>query len=232
MTTARELFAEGMREHFAPALRAMGLTGWRHSFSLPDDSYWAVLGIELGTVDDRVVRYTVSLALTAKDVWADRAAWSGRPLRPNPNAPTGLEDWHARIGELLPVGDEVWWEVSPGPRWLVAVEDSVAAVRHYGLPELSRRLSAAHSADSGVETYLSLRQLDAVNAALLTAAVARIQRAELADKTLVLTGAWSRSDPVSREVLAGVADGFLSVGDERFGRVRCVDTLGRELWTF
>ncbi len=48
----------------------------------------------------------------------------------------------------------------------------------------------------------------------------------------MLTGAWSRSDPVAREVLAGVASGLLTADDERFGQVRCVDTLGRELWTF
>ncbi|GAA0676092.1 hypothetical protein GCM10010193_31460 [Kitasatospora atroaurantiaca] len=222
MTTAQQLFAEGIREHFAPALRALGFTGWRHSFSLPDEDHWALLGVELAGVDDRAVRYTVNLSLTPKD------AWTGRALRPNPNAPTGLEVWHARIGELLPVGGEVWWEVAPGPRWLVAVEDSVAAVRHYGLPELVRRLAAAE----GAETYLSPAELEDVNAALLTGAVARIQRAELADRTLVLTGAWSRSDPVAREVLAGAAEGFLSADDERFRRVRCLDTLGRALWTF
>jgi hypothetical protein len=62
--------------------------------------------------------------------------------------------------------------------------------------------------------------------------VARIQRAELAGDDLVLTGAWSRTDQVAREVLQGAAEGFLSAGDERFGRVRCQDTRGRELWTF
>ncbi|WP_441245367.1 hypothetical protein [Kitasatospora sp. McL0602] len=224
MTTAHELFAEGMREHFAPALRAMGLSGWRHSFSLPDETHWALLGVELGSVDDHAVRYTVNLSLTAK------TAWAGRSLRPNPNAPTGLELWQARIGDLLPVGEEIWWTVSPGPRWLVAVEDSVAAVRHYGLPELLRRLSTA--IDTGAETYLSPRELDDVNSALATAAVARIQRAELADKALVLTGAWSRADRVAEEVLRGVAGGFLSADDDRFREVRCSDTLGRELWVF
>jgi hypothetical protein len=222
MTSARELFAEGMREHFAPALRAMGLTGWRHSFSLPDESHWAVLGVEHHRAGPQEVRYTVNLSLTAK------AAWSGPALRPDPNRPSGLEQWRAPIGELLPVGEEVWWSVSPGPRWLVAVEDSVAAVRHYGLPELLRRLGAGH----GTEAYLSPRELDAVNTAMATAAVARIQRAELADKALLLTGGWSRADRVAEQVLRGVAEGFLSAGDERFTAVRCRDTLGRELWLF
>ncbi|AUG78165.1 hypothetical protein CFP65_3369 [Kitasatospora sp. MMS16-BH015] len=228
MTTARELFAQGMREHFAPALRAMGLTGWRHSFSLPDEAHWALIGVEVlepagvgsDTDADGALRYTLNLSLTAK------AAWSGRPLRPDPNTVSGLELWRARIGELLPVGEEVWWSVTPGPRWLVAVEDSVAAVRHYGLPELIRRVGADH----GTEPYLSPRELEDVNAALATAAVARIQRAELADKALVLTGGWSRADRVAEQVLRGVAEGFLTAGDERFTSVRCRDTLGRELW--
>ncbi len=118
----------------------------------------------------------------------------------------------------------------PGPRWQVAVEDSVAAVRHYALPELIRRIDPARQ--DGSETYLSRAELEDVNAALLTAYVARIQRAELVDKTLVLCGAWTRADRVARLVLQGVADGFLSAGDERFRLVRCQDTLGRELWTF
>ncbi|MER5640367.1 hypothetical protein ABT095_25895 [Kitasatospora sp. NPDC002227] len=263
MTSARELFDRGMREHFAPALRAMGLTGWRHSFSLPDETYWAVLGVEWhpsgmrihsGSVErpgsntrmnihsgaaerhdsnlgmnihseshrEHEIRYTVNLGLTAK------ADWRGPGLRPDPNRPTGRELWRAPIGELLPVGEPLWWSVAPGPRWLVAVEDSVAAVRHYGLPELVRRVGA----DQGTESYLSPGELEDVNAAMATAAVARIRRAELADKTLVLTGGWSRADRVAEQVLRGVAEGFLSAGDERFTSVRCEDTLGRELWIF
>ncbi|MEV7182768.1 hypothetical protein [Kitasatospora sp. NPDC093102] len=59
-----------------------------------------------------------------------------------------------------------------------------------------------------------------------------MQRAEPADEALVLTGARTRGDGAARTVLAGVAQGFLSAGDERFGTVRCLDTLGRELWAF
>ncbi|MFJ9519572.1 hypothetical protein ACIRPK_15085 [Kitasatospora sp. NPDC101801] len=228
MTAAQELFAEGMREHFAPALRALGLTDQRGSFGLAAPDHWALLGVLPLHRDTYAVRYTVTLSLTAK---ADRP---GPGEYPDPNAPTGAELWHARIGELMPVDDEICWELSPGPRWLVAVEDSVAAVRHYALPELRRRLAAAAATGPGsyTETYLSPAELEEVNAALLTAAVARIQRAELVDKAVLLTGAWSRSDPVALEVLTGVAEGFLSAGDDRFRQVRCVDSLGRELWLF
>ncbi|MFD0348113.1 hypothetical protein ACFQ0M_22950 [Kitasatospora aburaviensis] len=62
--------------------------------------------------------------------------------------------------------------------------------------------------------------------------MARIQRAELADGALVLTGAWTGADTVARTVLHGVAHGFRSAGDDRFDTVRCLDTLGRELWSF
>ncbi|GAA2838008.1 hypothetical protein GCM10010441_72910 [Kitasatospora paracochleata] len=221
MTSARELFDRGMRDHFAPALRAMGLTGWRHSFSVPDPARWAVLGVraEPGT-HGRSVRYTLNLSVTAK------AAWDGRTIRPDANAVSGLESWRAPIGDLLPVGGEVWWEVGPGPRWLVAVEDSIAAVRHYGLPELLRRLTATP------DTYLSPAELDGVNTALADAAVARIQRAELVGGCLLLHGAWQRGDRVARRVLEGTARGFLSARDERFARVRVLDTLGRDLWAF
>ncbi|GAA5003516.1 hypothetical protein GCM10025734_40920 [Kitasatospora paranensis] len=145
MTTARTLFTEGLRDHLAPALRALGLTGWRHSFSLPDEEQWALLGIEVGAADDLLVRYTVTLSITPK------AAWPGPAVRPDPTVATGLESWRSRIGALMPVGEDVWWQVAPGPRWLVGVEDTVAAVRHYGLPELLHRLEAR----AGAEPYLS-----------------------------------------------------------------------------
>ncbi|GHH70045.1 hypothetical protein GCM10018781_29360 [Kitasatospora indigofera] len=224
MKTAQELYTDGLRDHFAPAMRALGLTGWRHTFSLPDEGHWALIGVVRRPLGDRV-RFTLELSLTGKQDWAD----SGLPgLRPDPRVRYGVETWRARIGELLPVQDEMWWEVLPGPRWQVAVEDAVAAVRHYALPELLRLVDRHRTG----ETYLSRAGLADVNAVLLSASVARIQRAELTDKTLVLTGAWSRSDPVAREVLQGVAEGFLSAGDERFRAVRCADTLGRELWVF
>ncbi|MFG2824098.1 hypothetical protein ACGFX4_32290 [Kitasatospora sp. NPDC048365] len=221
MATAPELFTEGMRDHFAPALRAMGFTGWRYSFSVPDPARWAVLSVQvLPGPADRSVRYTLNLSVTPK------AVWDGRAARPDANAAHGLETWRAPIGEVLPVGGELWWEISPGPRWLVTVEDSIAAVRHYGLPELVRRLAAVP------HTYLSPGELDGVNAALAQAAVARIQRAELADGVLLLHGAWSRADRIARQVLESAARGFLSAGDDRFARVRALDTLGRDLWTF
>jgi hypothetical protein len=226
MTDTHELWTQALREQFAPALRTLGLTGWRTTFSLPDEAWWATVGVVRHPLDDRV-RYTLDVSLVSKQDWA-AAAFPG--LRPDPRAVYGIETWRARIGELLPVGDDVWWEVLPGPRWQVAVEDSVAAVRHYALPELLRRIDPAH--DDGSETYLARADLEDVNAALLTASVARIQRAELVDKALVLSGAWTRADRVAHQVLRSVAEGFLSAGDERFRLVRCQDTLDRELWVF
>ncbi|GAB7182287.1 hypothetical protein ATKI12_2118 [Kitasatospora sp. Ki12] len=226
MTTAHELHARGLREHLAPALRALGLTGWRRTFSLPDDTHWVLVGLVERPAADRVP-FTFGLSLVRRTDWAV----AGLPgHRPDPRVRHDVEIWRARIGEVLPVGEDVWWEVLPGRRWQLPLDDAVAAVRHYGLPELRRR-AESDRAPTG-ETYLSPAELADVNAALLTAAVARVQRAELADKALELTGAWTRGDAVARIVLVGVADGFLSAGDERFGTVRCLDTLGRALWTF
>ncbi|MFF1902234.1 hypothetical protein [Kitasatospora sp. NPDC058218] len=237
MTTAHELYAKGLRDHLAPALRALGLLGWRRTFSLPDETHWALLGLveQGGPSDpsgavtgpaDGPVRYTFDLSVVRRADWAV-AALPGP--RPDPRTVYGIETWRARIGEVLPVGEDVWWEVLPGPRWRVALDDSIAAVRHYGLPELLRRVERDRGGTG--ETYLDPADLEQVNTVLLAASVARIQRAELVDKELVLTGAWTRADALARTVLQGVAHGFLSAGDERFHVVRCLDTLGRELWT-
>ncbi|MFB6893916.1 hypothetical protein ACFCX4_31900 [Kitasatospora sp. NPDC056327] len=229
MTTAHELYERGLRDHLAPALRLLGLTGGPRTFVLPDPAHWALLGlVEQGT--DGRLRYTVDLSLVRRTDWA-AAALPGP--RPDPRAVYGIEAWRARIGELLPVGEDVWWEVLPGPRWRVALEDSVAAVRHYGLPELRRRAERDRGGGGdGDGTYLSPADLEQVNATLAAVPVARIQRAELLAGALVLTGAWTRSDAAARTVLRGVARGFLSAQDERFDVVRCADTLGRPLWDF
>lgn len=222
MTTAHELHATGLREHLAPALRALGLIGRHRTFVLPDDTHWMLLGLVERPTADRVP-FTFGLSLVRRADWA-------ADDRPDPLVRYGFEVWRARVGEVLPVGEDVWWEVLPGPRWQLPLDDALAAVRDYGLPELRRRAAADRSPTGG--PYLSPAELEDVNAALLTASVARVQRAELAAGALVLTGAWTRGDGVARTVLAGAARGFLSAGDERFRAVRCLDTLGRELWTF
>ncbi len=227
MTTAHELFERGLRDHLAPALRLLGLTGRRRTFALSDPTHWAMLGLVEQRTDGGV-RYTFDLSLVRR---ADWAASTFPGPRPDPRAVYGIESWRARIGELLPVGEDVWWEVLPGPRWRVALDDSVAAVRHYGLPELRRRAERERGGGAG-GTYLSATELEQVNTMLLAVPVARIQRAELVDGALVLTGAWTRADAAARTVLRGVAQGFLSAEDERFTVVHCVDTLGRPLWEF
>ncbi|MFB7907385.1 hypothetical protein ACFC1T_13210 [Kitasatospora sp. NPDC056076] len=235
MTTAHELHTTGLREHLAPALRALGLTGRQRAFVLPDDTHRLLVELVERPAADRVA-FTFGLRVVRRaggggSGGADGAGTDGTDgERPGPDAGGGVEVWRARIGEVLPVGEDVWWEVLPGPRWRLPLDDAVAAVRDYGLPELRRRAAADLSPSAG--PYLSPAELEDVNAALLTASVARVQRAELADGALVLTGAWTRGDGVARTVLAGAAQGFLSAGDERFGTVRCLDTLGRELWAF
>ncbi|MEV6971926.1 hypothetical protein [Kitasatospora sp. NPDC093806] len=227
MSPAHELYERGLRDHLAPALRLLGLTGGPRTFHLPDETHWALLGLVEQRTDGRV-RYTFDLSLVRRSAWT--AAAFPR-LRPDPRAVYGIESWRARIGEVLPVGEDVWWEVLPGPRWRVALDDSVAAVRHYGLPELRRRAERDRDAVDGAP-YLTPAELEQVNTTLLAVPVARIQRAELTDGLLVLIGAWTRADAAARTVLRGVAHGFLSAGDERFAAVRCLDTLGRPLWDF
>ncbi|WP_328955567.1 hypothetical protein [Kitasatospora purpeofusca] len=227
MTTTREFHERGLRDHLAPALRLLGLSGGRRTFALPDPTHWAMVGVVERRADGRV-RYTFDLSLVSRADWS-AAAFPGP--HPDPRAVYGIESWRSRIGELLPVREDVWWEVLPGPRWQVALDDSVAAVRHYGLPELRRRLDLERGGGSG-ETYLSADELEQVNTTLLAVPVARIQRAELVGTVLVLTGAWTLADAAARTVLRGVAQGFLSAEDERFAAVHCADTLSRPLWDF
>ncbi|MBD0696113.1 hypothetical protein [Streptomyces sp. CBMA123] len=109
MTTAHELHAKGLREHLAPALRGLGLTGRHPAFLLPDEDHWMLLGLVERPAADRVA-FTFGLSLVRRADWA-------APAPPDPHTRYGFEVWRARIGEVLPVGEDVWWEVLPGPRW-------------------------------------------------------------------------------------------------------------------
>lgn len=73
-----ELRANGLCEHLAPALRALGLLGWRRTFSLPDETHWLLLGLVERPAADRV-SFTFDLSVVRRTDWTAAALPGHRP---------------------------------------------------------------------------------------------------------------------------------------------------------
>src|SRR3954453_12481053 len=94
-----------MREQVAPALRSLGLKGSGQSYSIPSDSYWALVGFQKSRASSAgAVKFTVNLQVQPRDAWArayEEHWWIG--AKPSPNTRASVEGgWWSRIGQLLP----------------------------------------------------------------------------------------------------------------------------------
>src|ERR1700738_4635168 len=102
-----------MKEAFAPALRSAGLRGSSPSFSIPSKTHFALLGFQKSQFSHAGdVKFTLNLKVVSKDAWeAMRATRPYFPAKPAPNTGYGTFEWHKRIGELLPGGQDTWWHL-------------------------------------------------------------------------------------------------------------------------
>ena len=109
--SAQELFAEVLKTTFGPTLRATGLRGSGQPYSLPSDSHFAVLGFQKSQFSDaNAVEFTINVKVVPKEVWATvRTERPHFPAKPSPNTGYGSFEWHQRIGQLLPGGEDRWW---------------------------------------------------------------------------------------------------------------------------
>ncbi len=131
-----------MRDHIAPELRELGFKGSGGSFVLDDPEHWATIGFQRDRYSDRVeVRFTVNLQVVSRSDWqAARSQRGYLPERPAANTTYGRLVWWQRLGELLPVGRDVWWKVGPGTDLPALASEVLAAIRDYGLPAMRAQL--------------------------------------------------------------------------------------------
>lgn len=126
-----------MRDHVAPGLRSLGFKGSGQAYQLPSESHWALLGFQKGPASDaRAIVFTANLQVVLRSRWeAERHGRSWMPERPT--ATTGWPfAWWVRLGELIPGGDEIWWEVSAGKDTTQLADAILWAVEDYGLPAM------------------------------------------------------------------------------------------------
>ena len=141
-----------MRDQVAPAFRALGLTGSGSTYVLPNETCWALIGVQKSRSNtaDRV-RFTINLTVVPRDVWARaHATWPSQlSHRPSPNADSGGliaegdrdRYWHERIGTVMPRKRDTWWEITPRGDSEATGRAVVDAVRDFGLPALREHMT-------------------------------------------------------------------------------------------
>lgn len=142
MATAQDTYAEMLKTLVAPGLRAIGFKGSSQNYRLPSDDYWAMLGFQKSTSSDATqVRFTANVLVVPRSAWdAVRTEQPHLPERPTATTYWGTYVWQKRIGELLPGGEEMWWEIEAGADAAELADAIVWAVRDYVVPAMRRQI--------------------------------------------------------------------------------------------
>ncbi len=134
----QDVYADLMRNAFAPALREAGLRGSNGRFELPSEVYWAQLGFQksaYSSADD--VRFTVNLSVIRRDEWTSQS--TAKPYlgkRPRPSTHYGTWADQVRIGSLTSGGEDKWWRLVRGAEVDPVRDDALADLLTYGVPWL------------------------------------------------------------------------------------------------
>jgi hypothetical protein len=123
----QEVYADLMKNTFAPALRAAGLRGSNGRFEVPSDSHWVHLGFQKSVYSDQQeLRFTINLSVIRRDEWTNQIA--ARPYlgkRPTPNTVYGPWADQIRIGTLTAGGDDKWWRIVRGKDVAPVADDAL-----------------------------------------------------------------------------------------------------------
>lgn len=131
----QETYKELVKDQISPAVRDSGLKGSAGRYQLPSDDHWALVGFQKSAYSDAEhIKFTVNLFVVSRDEWelarADHSFY--------PEKPTAGTHWAAgtqtRIGRLMPVGDDHWWDLYPTTSPDQLVDDVVGAIREFALP--------------------------------------------------------------------------------------------------
>ncbi|KAA1423171.1 DUF4304 domain-containing protein [Nocardioides antri] len=137
MGAAQDRFKAVVRDHWAPALRDLGLTGSGKVFCVPDDHDWAMLGFQTSTGSTaEVAKFTVNLMVVGKDDWQrarEEHPWYS--AKPSPNT-VALHRYQQRLG-FLTHGEDHWWLLlSDGSNEDAVAQEVLLALRDQAIPTL------------------------------------------------------------------------------------------------
>ncbi|MEU7590198.1 DUF4304 domain-containing protein [Micromonospora sp. NPDC049230] len=131
-----------LRDDVAPALRALGCTGSGSRYTLPDPESWALLGFQSSRFNTgEHLTFTVNLCAVPRIVWESRRREQSQlPLKPSPGTYYGDFVWSWRLGHLMPVNQDVWWDLNEDVEATDVASEVVTAIGAYGLPALREHL--------------------------------------------------------------------------------------------
>lgn len=148
-STAQSIYAQMLRTSIAPRLRSLGFKGSGARYILPDADRWLMVAFQKGKNSrSDWLNFTVNLTAADKAGWADaRVAESWLPRQPSGNSIYPVEQSAViRLGNLMPSGDDRWWELAPGRPTMLAVIEVLDAIEHAAIPWL--RAQFAHGPTS------------------------------------------------------------------------------------
>ena len=147
MVTAQDAYKAMIRDLLSPGLRALGFKGSGGAYEWPSESHWIILGVQASKFSSaNGVKFTLNCQVVRRDTWDEaRRELSYLGSRPKPNTIAGGFVWHARIGKLMPVGEDKWWWLRASDDIAAIADEVAAAVRAYVVPAVQREVEATTS---------------------------------------------------------------------------------------
>lgn len=141
MKSAQEQFRSFLRDSLAPRLRTLGFTGSGQRFSIPSETYWALMGIQRSVSSDRKkLKFTLNFFVVSREEWENAkndVSYLSRTPSANTQWPVG---WHQRIGSVMPEKKDLWWHFSPVTDFSRLATEIAQAVEAYAMPEIRKRI--------------------------------------------------------------------------------------------
>lgn len=110
VVSAQDEFRGFLRDLVSPAMRSAGLKGSAGRYYIPSQSCFALVGFQRSRWSTgSIVEFTVNLKVVSCEVWKlARVSRTWLPPTPAPNTLYPVAEWSARIGNLMPGGQDHW----------------------------------------------------------------------------------------------------------------------------
>jgi hypothetical protein len=148
VVTAQVMYQRLVRERLSPGFRGLGFIGSSGRYALRCDGCWVLLALQKSAYSDAAeVQFTANLLVANKVQWASaREERAHLPERPSAGIGYGVPVAQARIGQLLPGGDDKWWRVYAGVDLAAVAADVLNDTEQYALPWLAAQMAEQHCA--------------------------------------------------------------------------------------